>query len=267
MYSFVFLNNVNLQNYNNVQGVNGRYIKFTYETNNMPIEELKYLQELIENDKSNYKSQNLKNFNLLMNETCFTQSQNCKYKTDSIDQEPINVCSKIFENSPQGDICYRWYANGVTKDASLDPFIIRFCNQFNYNECKCVSRREREPYKSIVDPPTFDDCWYRYCMDADRYLRTTEARRTVQCPNVCTAKVFIIAKDSTVTINKLTQTINCLSKDGKDTTPNVTKQGDSTDNGTNVDINTILIVVGGSIIILILIWFLLRPNLKSKKPK
>lgn len=245
MYFFIFSNNVNLKNYNNVEGINNNYVRFTYRDNNITVDELKVLQDSVKNDTSIYKQDNLRNFNELMNQTCMTITTNCRYDKDIITNEKIWSCSKIFEKSDTGNICYTWYGENINSNPSIDNYLEDYCKKFGTNECKCINRAELEPYKSIINKiPTGDDCWYRYCMNTDRYFRKF-LNKTNNCPNVCIASTFIIAKNSKVKIGEINSVINCGNEKTK---PNIKKEGDN-----QTDIALIIFIVFLGLLILLLI--------------
>lgn len=220
MFFYIIFNNSNLKfsskNILETTSINNSYTKYKYDSNDISIQDIDYIQKFIKNDIGPYKQQNLDQYNILMNQVCLNDiSTNCLYSNDLVTNNKIVTCSKIFSNDPEAKNCYQWYVDTAKVNASIDKDLINYCKKFNTSDCACINRQNDSLYKTITKPPSRDDCWYRPCVQNDYYLVPFETRSSVACPNVCSNTVFIVATNSDVVIKNLTTYINCPATDPK----------------------------------------------------
>lgn len=154
------------------------------------------------------------------------------YKENAIqyDKLMMNLCQKIDTTSgltnmhsptPIGDKCREW-GKLDTSIKLLDVMGNTVCaNNNQSSECGCFNRLSNELYQTISRAginPEFDSCWWKSCMDLDKFFIPSEirpdllAKQGKLCPsNMCQQLINADADNGDIDISDNTFIIDCSS--------------------------------------------------------
>ena len=128
---------------------------------------------------------------------------------------PMQACSNLTSNGPEGLLCKRWYNENVSLG---DVAMSQYCsNNFNNIDCSCLERARNPVYKIATNnnPSTNiqDACWWIPCKATSAAYLVTSDLKNPECPtNICTIVNNDIATNGgSITVGEYQQYIDCPS--------------------------------------------------------